>query len=198
MSEIPETRESLLVRLKDPDDRDAWDQFAQLYRGVIYRLARGRGLQDADAQDLVQQVLMAVAAAIPRWRRSGPEVRFRYWLRRVSKNAILNALSRRPRDSGGGGTTLTNLLRECPDADRDLQEAIDWEHRREVYRQASSIVRAEVSQESWQVFSMTVIDGQSAGLVAQQLNKSVGAVYVARCRTIARLREVAREIEEDM
>jgi RNA polymerase sigma-70 factor (ECF subfamily) len=198
LSEIPETRESLLVRLKDPDDRDAWDQFAQLYRGVIYRLARGRGLQDADAQDLVQQVLMAVAAAIPRWRRSGTEVRFRHWLRRVSKNAILNALSRRPRDAGGGGTTLTNLLREYPDPDGALEEAIDWEHRREVYRRAASIVRGEVSQESWQVFAMTVIDGQSAGLVAQQLNKSVGAVYVARCRTIARLREVAREIEEDM
>lgn len=92
---------------------------------------------------------------------------------------------------------MTNLLRECPDGDGALEEAIDWEHRREVYRQASSIVRAEVSQESWQVFSMTVIDGLSAGFVAQQLNKSVGAVYVARCRTIARLREVARTIEED-
>jgi hypothetical protein len=81
LSEIPETRDSLLVRLKDPGDREAWDQFSVLYRPVIYRIARARGLQDADAQDLVQQVLMAVASAIPRWQRGGEHVRFRHWLR---------------------------------------------------------------------------------------------------------------------
>ena len=198
MSDIPETRESLLVRLQDRDDRDAWDQFSLLYRPVIYRLARGRGLQDADAQDLVQQVLMAVAAAIPRWRPGGPEVRFRHWLRRVSKNAIINALSRQPRDLGSGGTTLTTLLRECPDAESALEKAIEWEHRREVYRRAALIVRGEVSQENWQTFYLTVIEGHSAAAVAKQLDRTVGAVYVARCRTIARLREVAAEIEEDV
>lgn len=56
-SESPETRESLLIRVRDLQDRDAWDQFVQIYRPVVYRLARNRGLQDADAQDLAQKVL---------------------------------------------------------------------------------------------------------------------------------------------
>lgn len=198
VSEIPETRESLIVRLRDPRDRDAWDLFALLYRPVIYRLARGRGLQDADAQDLAQQVLMAVAASIPRWERQGQDVRFRNWLRRVTKNATLNALTRRPRDMAGGGSTLMNLLRDCPDPDRATEDAIEWEHRREVYRRAASIVREECTQESWQVFSMTVIDGEKAEGVAEQLGKTLGSVYVTRCRILARLREVVREIDEDV
>ncbi len=198
MSEMPDTRDSLLVRLKDPQDRDAWQEFSAVYRPVIYRLARGRGLQDADAQDLAQQVLMAVAAAIPNWQRSGQGARFRHWLRRVTKNATINALTRQPQDVGGGGTTLMNLLRECPEPDGEMEKAMEWEHRREVYRRAAEIVRQDVSQQMWKIFSMSVIDGDSVASVARQLGKSIGSVYVARCRILARLREVAAKIEGDL
>ena len=61
VTEFPETRDSLLVQVRSPANREAWDQFALIYRPVIYRLARRKGLQDADAQDLAQRVLMAVA-----------------------------------------------------------------------------------------------------------------------------------------
>ncbi len=67
LTEFPETRDSLLAQVRSPANREAWDQFALLYRPVIYRLARQRGLHDADAQDLAQQVLMAVASAIGNW-----------------------------------------------------------------------------------------------------------------------------------
>ena len=195
MPEIPETRESLLLRLHDPRDRDAWNRFMQLYRPVVYRLARGRGLQDADAQDLVQHVLMAVAASIPRWRRVDPDVKFRHWLRRVCKNATINALSRIPKDQACGGTTFSNLMQQCTDEQDGLEEAIEWEHRREVYRRASLLLQTEVNEESWQIFRMIVIDGRSAGWVAEHLGKSIGSVYVARCRTMNRLREIAREVD---
>ena len=78
-SESPETRESLLIRVRDLQDRDAWDQFVQIYRPVVYRLARHRGLQDADAQDLAQKVLMSVAKSIPDWKRTEPNAKFRHW-----------------------------------------------------------------------------------------------------------------------
>ena len=67
VTDFPETRESLIVRVKDPDDRDAWEQFVGMYRPVVYRVARRRGLQEADAQDLAQHVLMSVAGAIDQW-----------------------------------------------------------------------------------------------------------------------------------
>lgn len=196
VSEIPETRESLLVRLKDPDDREAWDQFSTLYRPVIYRIARGRGLQDADAQDLAQHVLMAVASAIPRWRRDDQNTRFRHWLRRVVKNATINALCRQPKDLAGGGSALMDLLQQSPQPDSATEEAILLEHRREVYQRAAGIVRDEVHASTWEVFRRTVIDGEGIDSVAASMSKSVGAIYVARCRIMNRLREVVREFEE--
>ena len=98
MTEFPETRDSLLVQVRSPANCQAWDEFALTYRPVIYRLARRKGLQDADAQDLAQRVLIAVAAAIGRWEKMNESVRFRHWLGRVARNAILNALSRQPQD----------------------------------------------------------------------------------------------------
>ncbi|MCP4174110.1 MAG: hypothetical protein GY758_25440 [Fuerstiella sp.] len=62
MNRIPDTRASLLIRVKDPFDCDAWLGFSDIYRPVIYRMARRRGLQNADARDRTQKVLTSVAA----------------------------------------------------------------------------------------------------------------------------------------
>ena len=64
---VPETRPSLILRVRDPNDADAWNQFATLYRPVILRLAHRKGIQAADAEDLAQQVLLSVEEAIERW-----------------------------------------------------------------------------------------------------------------------------------
>lgn len=125
-----DTRETLLARLEDQSDRDAWDQFSALYAPVIYRLARGRGMQDADAQDLTQHVLITVARAIPRCQSNSDGTRFRRWLRRVTKNATINALNRKPRDMAAGGSSRINLLREYPEQDSEASKAVDWESRR--------------------------------------------------------------------
>lgn len=97
MSEYPETSESLIVRVRNPADRIAWNQFEQIYRPVIFRIARGRGLQYPDAMDVCQQVLMSVASAIHRYEKSDDSVRFRNWLSRVTRNAILKTANRRKR-----------------------------------------------------------------------------------------------------
>ncbi len=112
LTEIPDTRDSLLVRVRDPSDQEAWEQFAGIYRPVAYRLARARGMQDADAEELAQSVLMKIARAIPSWESTSPQGRFRHWLRRVAKNAVINALSRRPKDQALGGSEMLNLLDE--------------------------------------------------------------------------------------
>jgi RNA polymerase sigma-70 factor (ECF subfamily) len=197
MPEMPDTRETLLARLEDQSDRDAWDQFSALYAPVIYRLARGRGMQDADAQDLTQHVLITVARAIPRWQSNGEGTRFRRWLRRVTKNATINALTRKPRDLAAGGSSRINRLREHPEQDSEASEAIDWESRREVYRLASLKLRREIQSETWEIFARTVVDGESVQAVSIATGKSVGSIYVAKCRVLNRLRELARELEDD-
>ena len=93
MTEFPQTRSSLIAQVQSPEDREAWDQFVLIYRPVIYRMARRRGMQDADAQDLSQDVLIRISKSIKGW---VPQegVRFRHWLRKVASNAIVTALTK--------------------------------------------------------------------------------------------------------
>lgn len=196
MTEFPETRESLLVLIRSPANREAWDQFALLYRPVIYRLARHRGLQDADAQDLAQQVLMAVASAIGSWEKANESVRFRHWLRRVARNAIVNALSRRPHDRGAGGSSVQELLLEEASVDWESDSQIELEYRRELYLRAARIVRGDVEPETWRAFELTVIENQTIDAAAALLNKPVGTIYAARSRIMRRLRKAVQELEQ--
>lgn len=196
MTQFPETRDSLLVQVKDPRNAEAWERFARIYRPVVYRLARQKGMQDADAQDLAQQVLVAVAAAIGQWEPNNEAVRFRHWLRRVARNAIVNALTRQPRDRAVGGSSLLDLLNELPQGDDETDRQIELEYQREAFLQAADVVRQDVRPDTWQAFELTVIDGYSIEDAAQELGKSVGVIYLARSRIMRRLREAIQEIEE--
>ena len=157
--EVPPTRESLLLRVRDLEDRDAWEQFAHIYRPVVYRLARSRGLQDADAQDLAQRVLMSVADSIADWKPKQPNSKFRHWLRRVAKNAAINALTRQPNDIAGGGSSATRRLHDH--IDESVEDEIEFEYRRQVFRRAAQIVRSRADETTWLAFSMTMVDGLS-------------------------------------
>ena len=196
MSEIPDTRDSLLVRVRDRHDRDAWDQFAAIYRPVVYRLARTRGMQDADAQDLTQKVLVSIAGAIGDWERTDQNTRFRHWLRKVAKHAVLNALSRKPKDLAGGGTTATMQLHQHQDDVNSCEAELDLEYRRQLYRRAAEIVRSRADETTWLAFSMTMVDGATIADTAQSLNKSEGVIYAARSRIMKRLRDAIRELED--
>ena len=196
MQEFPETRDSLIVQVQNPLNREAWEQFATIYRPVIYRLARQKGLQDADAQDLSQQVLHAVSKSIGRWEKLDPPVKFRHWLRRVVRNAILNALSRQPRDGAAGGSVALDLLHQHTNVDDDSASQIEIEYRRELYLQAARLVRSDVNAETWQAFELTVVEGLSVEDVARKLGKTSGNVYAARSRIMRRLREAVQALEQ--
>lgn len=197
MTEFPETRSALLVQVRSPEDREAWDEFTQVYRPAIYRMARRRGMQDADAQDLAQNVLMRVAGAIERWEKSSPETRFRNWLRRVAKNAIVTALTRSPQDAAVGGTDVQDVLNEQPDASPEVTEELAVETMREQYLRAAVTVRTDVNAETWQAFELSVVEGKSCEEVASIIGKSVGTVYAARSRVMRRLRDQVQRLEQD-
>ena len=196
MQEFPETRDSLIVQVQNPLNREAWEQFAMIYRPVIYRLARQKGLQDADAQDLSQQVLHAVSKSIGRWEKLDPPVKFRHWLRRVVRNAILNALSRQAQDGATGGSVALDLLHQHTNADDDSASQIEIEYRRELYLHAARLVRSDVNAETWQAFELTVVEGLSVEDVARKLGKTSGNVYAARSRIMRRLREAVQALEQ--
>src|SRR5690349_16674686 len=90
MAEFPPTRASLLLRLRDPRDEDAWQDFVDLYAPVVYRYARKQGLQDADAADLCQDVLRIVAGAVGRLEYDPQRGAFRNWLFTVVRRKLAN------------------------------------------------------------------------------------------------------------
>jgi len=196
MSEFPPTRSTLLAHVRSPQNRDAWEQFVLLYSPVLYRMARRRGMQDADAQDLVQTVLMRVAGAIDRWEETEPGTRFRHWLRRVAKNAIFSALSRSPKDAAVGGSEVQDLLSEQPEIAPGAEQELALEYMREQYLRAAAIVQTDVCSETWRVFELSVVEGQSCDEVATRMDKSIGTVYAARSRIMRRLRDQVRRMEE--
>ena len=195
-TKFPATRASLLLQLKSGDDEAAWHDFVTTYRPVIYRIARKRGLQDADAQDLAQKILISVANALPSW--EPREARFRHWLRRVTRNAVLNQLTRRPKDAAVGGTAALELLADQSSGEADkLDYEFTLEYRRELYFRAAAMVQAEVAAESWQVFQLAVIENSPIEDVAQQTGKSIGAAYACRGRVMNRLRSTVKQLEEN-
>jgi RNA polymerase sigma-70 factor (ECF subfamily) len=195
MSASPETRASLLVRLKDHADDEAWSEFTEIYRPVIYRLASRRGMQPADADDLVQQVLSAVARVIDRWEANPERARFRTWLHRVATNAIINALARGRPDRGSGDSGLCDLLDAQPATNGNESELIRIEQRREIFRWAARQIRPEFQPATWDAFWKTAVEGQDVDAVCRELGRSRGSIYAARSRVMRRLKEKVQEWE---
>lgn len=194
-NEFPDTRASLLMQVQAGDDPDAWNEFVALYRPIVYRLARRRGLQDADAEDLAQQVLLSVARSIEGWQKRDESVRFRHWLRRVAKNAILNLLTRGPKERAAGSTSVHEFLLQQGSHDRTLAQELELEYRREIFFRAASLVKSEIATDSWRVFELAVIEDIPIEQVAATLGKSVGSVYAARSRVMKRLRRCVEDME---
>ncbi|MEM7478675.1 MAG: RNA polymerase sigma factor [Planctomycetota bacterium] len=197
MTEFPETKSEILVRIQTAEDQEAWAQFVSPYRPVIYRLACRRGMQNADAQEVVQLVLMSVGNSIKRWERlSG--VRFRHWLRKVIKNTTLNVLSRKPIDLALGGTDAQDLFNEEIEQNPGHEDEFEFEARREIFQQAAAIVQAEVRGNTWEAFQLSVIDGLSVEDAAHKLGISTGGVYAARGRVMARLNSAVNQLKKEL
>lgn len=189
-----ETRASLLLRLRDHADGAAWSDFVSIYEPVIYRLARSRGLQDADAREVTQDVLLAVAGAIERFD-TQQGTRFGSWLARVTRNASIDLIRKR-REQGTGRTDVIRSMEQQPEHADDPSALFDLERRRQLFRWAARQVRGQVHEASWQAFWLTAVEGRTAAAVAEQLQMTEGAVYVARCRVLARLRELIAKLDE--
>ena len=182
MSQVPDTRVSLILRLRNPDDVAAWHRFVTLYEPVIYRVARRRGWQHEDAVDTVQEVFLAVARAVGSWDPAG-EARFRSWLFQVLRSKLVDQLRRRQqRTIGRGGSSMALWMQQQPDPQAELSAEIEYEYRRELFQRASFKVQGQVHESTWQAFWRTSVDGQSAEHVAGQLGLTVGAVYIAQSR----------------
>jgi RNA polymerase sigma-70 factor (ECF subfamily) len=195
MAEAPATRITLLNRIRDGRDADAWAEFARLYGPVIYGFARKRGLQDADAADLVQDVLRSVARNADRLNYDPKRGTFRGWLYTVTRNKIYNFLSankNRPKASGDSGTH--ERLDNAVETRDDPEAAWELEYQRRLSAKAMDRVKHEFQANTWQAFWGTAVEGRPAGDVGNELKMTPGAVYVAKSRVVARLRDEVQRL----
>jgi len=197
MEASPATRASLLMRIQDPQDHEAWRQFVQLYAPLVYGFARKRGLQDADAADLMQDVLRAVASSAGRLNYDPGRGTFRSFLYTMTRNKLYSFLAaqRRQVGRGSGDSGAQERLEQQTVEDDDAATLWDREYERRLFAWAVEQVRGEFQEQTWQAFWLTAVEGQNARTVSGRLGLSSGAIYVAKSRVLARIREQVQQVE---
>lgn len=196
MDKLPETRHTLLTRLKEREP-GAWEEFLQVYEAAIRNHALRKGLQQADAEDVTQEVLAATSEKVLSWKLDPKKGKFRGWLSRVVRNlAVTQIRNRTRRLSLVRNATDHDQVEQVAEAAESESEAFSLEYRRQLFRWAARKVRPEVRKESWRAFQETAIAGRNASDVATELKISVGAVYAARCRITARIGEIVKQNDD--
>jgi RNA polymerase sigma-70 factor (ECF subfamily) len=196
MSQSPTTRVSLLARVRDVGDGRAWAEFVDLYAPLVYRLGRRHGLQDADAADLTQDVLRAVVGAMPRFDYDFRRGSFRGWLFTVARNRLRKLFQARRRQPQGSGDPASDAVLQQQPAAEDVAR---WEreYRERLFGWAAEKARENFRPATWQAFWRTAVGGEDARQVGVSLGMSVGAVYIARNRALARIRQLVQQLEEE-
>jgi RNA polymerase sigma-70 factor (ECF subfamily) len=178
--------DSLVARLKLRDAL-AWERLSQLFGPVVYGWARRAGLQDSDAADVTQEVFHAVAQQIDAFRKEQPGDSFRGWLWGITRHKILDQFRKRasqPDAIGGSGLVdqTIRLIEQPPDQDEEGNHAA-------LVQRALALIQTDFEQTTWQAFVQLVMEGRTAAQVAAELHLTLGAVYTAKSRVLARLRQ---------
>ena len=190
------TRASLILRIQDAEDMAAWDEFSTIYGPVVFNFAMSRGFQAADAENLVQEVFLAVANSISNWLERDDRGSFRAWLLRIARNAAVDMITpKATRSLGRDGSEAQVHLVNFP-APSELSSALDLAYERMVFQWASERVRASVAEHTWQAFWLTSIEELSVEAAAARLKTRPGNIYFARSRVLARIKELVQQYQD--
>lgn len=189
MQSLPKTRHSLLIRLKDRSE-DAWAEFIQIYEKSIFEFAKRKGLQEADALDVTQDVLTAVEAKVQSWNADPAQGKFRGWLFRVARNIAVDKIIERTRaPKSVGNPAAASFIENVADRSNESDEFLR-EYRRHLLHWAAEQVRPSVTDKSWRAFWLTAMEGRVADEVSEQLELTKGNVYAAKFRVTAKIQKL--------
>ncbi|MCA8986682.1 MAG: sigma-70 family RNA polymerase sigma factor [Planctomycetaceae bacterium] len=192
-----ETSLSLIDRLRDSPDSESWDRLVRLYSPLIRNWMRKFEIQDSDADDLLQDVLIAVSKDVARFEHSGRTGAFRSWLRSILVNRLRNFWrSRGRRPVAPGSSSFDQKLSQLDDPASALTLLWNQEHDQHVLRELLEIVKSNFTEETWNAFTKVALEGQRADVVASELNISLNSVFIAKSRVLSRLRQEAEGIVE--
>lgn len=188
------TRVSLLARLQaNPNDQAAWAAFVDRYGPQIYAWCRHRRMQEADAQDITQNVLVKLARSLPQFVYN-PDRSFRGWLRTLTHHAWSDFIGEQQRGVRGAADSHVLDLLQTVQARDDLVDRLQAAFDQELMERAMDLVRERVEPHTWEAFQLTAIHGEPAADAATRLGMRIGAVYQARSSIQKLLRETMAEL----
>lgn len=196
MTDSQSTRQSLLLRIRNERDADSWSQFVAAYAPVVQGFLRKRGLQDADACDLSQEVLARVSTAIKGFDYNPDKGSFRGWLFTIVANCLRRFTTQQRLGQRGSGDS--GILHELTQhAACDLEEW-DRHYQRHLLERAAQDVRGQFQPATWRAFWETAVEGRAPQDVAAELGMSIASVYMAKHRITGRLRQHVQYLDGEM
>jgi len=185
-----------VIRLRDTRDGEAWAQFVEIYSPLVYQYMRRRGLQDADAVDVTQEVLRTVVRSVGGFNHNRRLGAFRKWLMSVARSRLADFIGKRGNQvSASGETVAMEKLNQQP-ARESEDENLEREYQKCLFQWAVDKVHGEFQESTWQAFWQTYVEERRCSEVAKQLQVTTQAVYMARGRVLSRLRQKIREVQD--
>jgi RNA polymerase sigma-70 factor (ECF subfamily) len=179
------TSRTLLERLKDQRDTQAWRVWTSVYEPWLRGWLARQGLQPADVDDVLQEVLAAVWRGVPQFVHNGRQGAFRVWLRNLLGNKVCDFFRHKRPAAEQSPEWLTQL----DDPASELSRQWDQEHNQQLIRRLLGVIQADFEPQTWEVFRLLILEDRPAAEVAQACGMSLSAVYTVKSRVLARLRE---------
>ena len=193
----PTTQITLLHRVADRRDKASWDSFVQIYGPLIHRYCLRRGVQEADAFDVVQDVLLQVSKGIGSFQYDAERGRFRNWLGTVTHRAMLKHQAKSQRAGVGAGNSAGGDSQQENMVEQSLDEGWVESFNAHIYREAVRRLQLQFSEETWRAFEAIFVEDRPPCKVATELGRSIGWVYQAKSQIVRRLREEILYLAED-
>jgi RNA polymerase sigma-70 factor (ECF subfamily) len=185
---------SLLDRLRQGTEDLSWQEFVDLYEPWLRGQLRGHGLQTADTDDVVQEILVVLMKEVSNFRHNGRKGAFRAWLRGVTVNRLRELGRQRKYTPLAGGSELALRLEQLADDHSQLSQKWDREHDQHVVTQLLKRIAGDFEAITWQAFRAFVLEGRTAAEVAAALGITQGAVWTAKSHVLKRLRQVSKDL----
>ena len=189
------TSPSLLLRIRNPQDTDAWDKFLEVYTPIVRTYCFQRRLQEADVSDIVQDVMSQIVKLIREFEYDPAKGKFRAWFGTITANRIKTFINRKSRnEKTHGETDSPTPIENYSDPDSDWIAIFSDQ----VYQTACSRIRPVFQDTTWECFEATWLRNETAAEVATAMGIPVHTVYVNKSRVLKRLENEVRILAEDV
>lgn len=184
------------MRIRNPNDVDAWNDFVSLYSSIVRGYCQQRRLQANDIDDIAQEVMLKIANGIRNFEYNPARGRFRAWLGTITVNQINTHLTKRTKQNLSESVAGNDASAGCPYADPDAEWVLVFSE--QVFRVARQRVRPEFADVTWACFEATWIRNEDPVAVAEELRIRLHAVYVNKSRVLNRLEKEVQVLAEDL